>query len=307
MTTLSQAAPKPSKSRPQRHAQRIGLLLIAPWFIGLLIFKLLPILASLVLSFTDFHMLHPEAIQFIGLENYARFFTDQTAGYVLFATIALALTTIPLQVGAALGLAALLNNPRLTARTALRTLFFLPSIIPSIAITFMWFGFTDPTFGWLTRFILEPLGMRGDLITESATGALFAVSSLWSIGPGLLIMLGAMQSISPELHEAARVDGAGPFVRFFSITLPMISPAVFFALVIDLISVFGGVVLLDRGNSFSGGTSPYDGYLSFQMFSRLDLGYAATLAWVFFVLVILVTIALFRTSRHWVFYADGEK
>lgn len=306
MSTLSHAGPKAHSPRPRRNAQRIGLLLIAPWFIGLVLFKLLPILASLGISFTDFHMLHPEATRFIGLENYARFFRDGTAGYVLFATIAMALTTIPLQITASLLLATLLNNARLKGRTALRTLFFLPSIIPSIAITFMWFGFTDPNTGWLSRFILEPLGLRGELYTEGATSLLFAVSSLWSIGPGLLIMLGAMQSISSELHEAARVDGAGPFVRFFSITLPMISPAVFFALVIDLIAVFGGVVLLDRGNTFSGGSSPYDGYLSFHMFTRLDLGYAATLAWVFFALVIVVTIVLFRTSKYWVFYADGE-
>jgi multiple sugar transport system permease protein len=123
----------------------------------------------------------------------------------------------------------------------------------------------------------------------------------------MLIMLGAIQAVAPELHEAARVDGAGPFVRFFSIILPMISPAIFFALVIDLIAIFGGVVLLDRGNNFNGGTSPYDGYLSFHMFNRLDLGYAATLAWVFFLLVIVVTVILFRTSRHWVFYADTER
>lgn len=307
MTSLTQAESRSQKPLPQRNEQRIGILLIAPWLIGYLLFKLLPILASLIISFTDFHMLHPEATQFIGLENYVRFFTDQTAGYVLFATIALALTTIPLQLAASLVLAAMLNNPHLKGRTALRTLFFLPSIIPSIAITFMWFGFTDPNTGWLSRFILEPLSLGGDLFAESATALLFAVSSLWSIGPGLLIMLGAMQSISPELHEAARVDGAGPFVRFFSITLPMISPAVFFTLIIDLIAVFGGVVLLDRGNTFNGGTSPYDGYLSFQMFNRLDLGYAATLAWVFFVLVIVVTVALFRSSRHWVFYADEER
>jgi multiple sugar transport system permease protein len=224
----------------------------------------------------------------------------------LFATIALALTTIPLQLIASLILSSLLNNPRLKARSAFRTLFFLPSIIPSIAITFMWFGFTDPTVGWLTRFILEPLGLRGDLFTDGATSLLFAVSSLWAIGPGLLIMLGAMQSISPDMHEAARVDGAGPFVRFFSITLPLISPAVFFALVIDLISVFGGVVLLDRGNTFSGGSSPYGDYLSFQMFSHMDLGYSATLAWAFFLLVIFVTVILFRSSRNWVFYADRD-
>jgi multiple sugar transport system permease protein len=308
MTSFTLPTPEQTNKRSiLRRAQVTGLLLIAPWFVGFLLLKLLPILASLAISFTDIQMLHPERIQFIGLENYWRFFRDADAGFVLFATFALAISTIPLQIAAALMIAYLLNNPQLKARTALRTLFFLPSIIPSIAITFMWFGFTDPNTGWLSRFILEPLGLGGDLFTESAASFLFAVSSLWSIGPGLLIMLGAMQGISPELHEAARVDGAGPFVRFFSITLPMISPAIFFALVIDLISVFGGVVLLDRGNNFNGGTSPYDGYLSFHMFNRLDLGYAATLAWIFFVLVIVATVILFRTSRYWVFYADAEK
>lgn len=284
---------------------RTGLLLVSPWLIGFLLFKLFPIIASLVFSFTDFHMLHPEATQFIGLANYARFFSDQNAGYVLFATIALAASTIPLQMLASLGLAALLNSRQLVGRTALRTLFFLPSIIPAIAITFMWFGFTDPNTGWLQR-IVELVGLRGQLFTEGAANFLFAVSSLWSIGPGMLIMLGSIQGISPEMHEAARVDGAGPFVRFFSITLPLISPAIFFALVIDLIAVFGGVVLLDRGSAFSGGSSPYDGYLSFQMFTRLDLGYAATLAWMFFILVIIVTVALFRSARHWVTYADSD-
>lgn len=294
--------------RPNRAAMWAGLLLIAPWFIGLILFKLLPILASLVISFTDFHMLTPGETQFIGFANYLRFFTDEAAGYVLFATIAMALGTIPMQLLASIGLAALLAQPRLRGRTWLRTLFFLPSIIPSIAITFMWFGFTNPQTGWLARFILEPLGLGASgLFAEGATNFLFAISSLWSIGPGMLIMLGAIQGINPELHEAARVDGAGPFVRFFSITLPMISPAVFFALVIDLIAVFGGVVLLDRGNAFSGGASPYDGYLSYVMFTRLDLGYAATLAWMFFLAVIAATVALFRSARSWVFFPDSER
>jgi len=311
MSQIEGALPSVRTNLPRstlvRGAERTGLLLIAPWLLGLLLFKLLPILASLAISFTNFNMLHPEATQFIWLDNYLRFFHDGVAGFVLFATIAIAVGTIPLQILASLGLAALLNTQLLKGRTWLRTLFFLPSIIPSIAITFMWFGFTDPNTGWLVRFILEPLGLgENRLFTEGAAGFLFAISSLWSIGPGMLIMLGAMQSVSAEMVEAARVDGAGPFVRFFSIILPLISPAVFFALIINLIAVFGGVVLLDRGTTFGGGSSPYDGYLSIQMFTRLDLGYAATLAWIFFILVIAVTVALFRSARRWVFYADAE-
>jgi multiple sugar transport system permease protein len=298
----------PLKPPRLRSAERIGLILIMPWLIGVLIFKLLPILASLGISFTDFHLLRPQETSFIGLENYRTFFQDEVVGFVLFATLRIALTTIPLQMFASILLAALLNSPRLRARTMLRTLFFIPSIIPSIAILFMWFGFTDPTTGWLNRLILQPLGLggQGGIFAEGFQDFFFAISSLWSIGPGMLIILGAMQSISSEVHEAARVDGAGPFTRFFSITLPLISPAIFFALVINLITIFGGVVLLDRGNTFSGGSSPYDGYLSYFIFERMDLGYAASLAWVFFILVMLTVIWLFRSSRRWVFYPGSE-
>ena len=291
-----------------RYDMLFGLLLISPWLIGFLLFKLLPIIASLVISFTDFFMLTPEETSFIGLENYLHLFSDQAVGYVFFDTISLAFSTIPLQLVASIILAALLNSPRLKARTALRTLFFLPSIIPSVAILFMWFGFIDPTTGWLNRLILEPLGLTGfnDVYSEGAISLLFAISSLWSIGPGMLIMLAALQSIAPEVHEASRVDGAGPFTRFFSITLPLISPAIFFALIINMISVFGGVILLDRGNVFSGSVSPVDGYISFMMFNKMELGYASSLAWIFFILVMVIVMILFGTSRRWVYFPDQE-
>jgi multiple sugar transport system permease protein len=285
-----------------------GLLLISPWLIGVLLFKLVPILASLGISFTNFYMLAPEEIQFTGLENIRRLFHDQAVGYFLFDTIALAITNIPLQIVASILLATLLSSPRLKARTALRTLFFLPSIIPSVAILFMWFGFIDPATGWLNRLILAPLGLTGfnDVYSDAAIGFLFAISSLWSIGPGMLIMLGAMQSLPPEIIEAARVDGAGPFVRFFNITLPLISPALFFALVINMISIFGGVVLLDRGNVFSGSISPFDGYISYVMFNQFELGYASSLAWVFFAIVMVAVISLFSSSNRWVYYPDRK-
>jgi multiple sugar transport system permease protein len=296
------------KNAPMRYKRTLGILLITPWLLGLLLFKLLPILASLAISFTDFQLLTPGLTTFVGLDNYIRFFKDSAAGYALFETIGEALNIIPLQLGASLLLAALLASPRLKGRNGMRTLFFLPSVIPSVAIFFMWFGLTDPTTGWLNRLFLEPLGLAGQngIFAEGAGDFLFAISSLWSIGPGMLIMLGAMQSISSEVTEAARVDGAGPFVRFFSITLPMISPAIFFALIINLITVFGGVILLDRGNAFSGASSPYDGYLSYWMFGRMDYGYAATLAWSFFVVVMIATVLLFSSSRRWVFYSDGD-
>lgn len=304
-------APRPPTTQPRRHRvdrrKVTGLLLISPWLIGLLLFKLLPILASLAISFTDFQMLTPGETRFVGLDNYARLLHDDGVGYALFETIALALSTIPLQLAASIGLAAILGSRRLRWPGFLRTMFFVPSIIPSIAILFMWIGFLDPNTGWLNRFILEPLGLMsaGGIYSDAARRLLLSLNSLWAIGPGMLIMLGAMQSVPREIEESARVDGAGPVYRLFSITLPMISPAIFFALVINLISVFGGVLLLDRGNIFSGSQSPIDGYISYQMFDQFDLGYATTLAWAFLLLVMAVIALLFRTSRKWVHYEDA--
>lgn len=291
-----------------RYNKTLGLLLISPWLIGFVLFKVAPILASLAISFTDFHMLNPEATQFVGLANYSRLLQDGRVGYLLFVTLNLIIGIVPLQLIGSILLATLLNSSRLKGSTFVRTLFFLPSIIPGAAIAFMWSGFADPTTGWLNRFILRPLGLLAfnNLYSDAAVALLYSISSLWAIGPSMLIILGAMQGLSSEVQEAARVDGAGPLVRFFRITLPMISPAIFFALVINLIAVLGGVVLLDRGNVFSDSFSPYDGYVSYMMFNQWELGYAASLAWFFFLLVIVLVLFLFRWSRHWVFYVDSE-
>jgi multiple sugar transport system permease protein len=299
---------KPFKPR-LRYDRLFGLLLIAPWLVGFLLFKLLPILASLGISFTDFYMLAPDETQFIGLANYARLFQDRAVGYVLFASLGMALFTVPLQLGASILLASVLSSPRLKNKTLLRTLFFLPSIIPSVAVLFMWQGFIDPTTGWLNRLILAPLGLTGfdNVYTEGVRGLLMAINSLWSIGPGMLIILASLQSLPKEIEESARIDGAGPLLRFFAITLPLISPAVFFSLVINLVAAFGGVILLDRGNVFSGSNSPYDALVSEVMFGDFELGYASSLAWLFFLVVMVVIIFLFATSRRWVYYPDQER
>jgi multiple sugar transport system permease protein len=291
-----------------RYDKLFGIALISPWLIGLLLFKFLPILASLGISFTDFRLITLDKTTFVGFENYIRLLQDEAAGYVLFETIALGITTIPLQLAASILLAALLNNAKLKHGNLVRTLFFLPSIIPGIAILYMWIGFMNPSTGWLTKLILEPLGLAGfdNLYSQGAVALLNSISSLWAIGPGMLIMLGALQGLSPEVQEAARVDGAGPMVRFFYITLPLITPAIFFSIVINLISIFGGVILLDRGNVFSGSFSPFDGYISYVLFENMEFGYGASLAWFFFILVMIVTIALFSSARKWVYYPDRE-
>jgi ABC-type sugar transport system permease subunit len=119
-------------------------------------------------------------------------------------------------------------------------------------------------------------------------------------------MLGAIQGVSKEIYEAARVDGAGPILRFFSITLPIISPAIFFSLVINMTNAFGGVVLLDRGLSFNQSLSPMESYINYQMFTLGDLGYASALTWIMFIVVMAIALAFFRSARYWVYFPEEE-
>jgi multiple sugar transport system permease protein len=301
-----------SQTRPSvetRFKGKIGLMLISLWLVGLLLFKLGPILASLVLSFTDFHLLTPEQTQFVGLENYRILFRDQQARDSLIQTVRLALIIIPLQTFVSIIFAALLSSERLLAKNTMRTLFFLPSIIPAFAAALMWQGFVNPSTGWLNRLFLEPFGLEA-LNHLSGRGAsqqpLFIISSLWTIGPSILIMMGSMQGISPEIYEAARIDGAGRFTRFFKITMPLITPAIFFSLVLNLTAVFGGAILLDRGNRWRSGATSYDGYINFTLFTLFKLGSASSMAWVFFVIVLIVVLILFGTSKKWVYFPDRE-
>lgn len=301
----------PQKSQPISRLRRkqalTGLLYVTPWLIGFLLLKLVPIAGSLAFSFTDFNMLKPEDISFIGLDNYARILSDRTAGFFLWTTLGFALLSIPVQLLVSLGLASLLNSKRLVAKGLHRALIFLPSVIPGSAILFVWFGFLDPMTGWLNRLILEPLGMPPypGPFSEAGYNLYLLMTVIWSIGPGVLIMLGAMQGVSEELYEAARVDGAGPLLRFLRITVPVISPAIFFSLVISLVSLFGGAVLLDRGSAFNGGgQSGFDSYIYQVMFQQRELGYAASLSWLIFIVMLLTTIGLFASARRWVYYPE---
>lgn len=307
---LSKKSAVPRQKNPQDLLRRreglIGLLFLSPWILGFVLLKLAPIVASLVFSFTDFYMLTPEEISFVGLENYLRVLGDIDAGSSLSGSLGYFLFTVPIQLFAALALAAVFSSNRVRAKSFLRPLFFMPSIIPAGAILFIYLGFVDPGSGWLNRLIMEPLGLPPvpGPFTGMSFSILLGLMALWSIGPGFLIMYGAMQAIPSEIIEAARVDGAGPLARFFYISIPMISPAIFFSLVINLTSAFGGTVLLDRGYLFSVSLSPMEGYINSMMFGKFELGYAAALAWVMFAVTMLITLALFRSANRWVYFPD---
>jgi ABC-type sugar transport system permease subunit len=297
------------RSIETRYKRWIGLILIAPWLIGFIIFKLVPILSSLVISFTDFFLIAPDKTQYVGLNNYLFVLTDVRARTVLAETIKLAAIIIPLQTFTAIFIASLLSSKDLLLKDTVRTLFFLPSIIPGFAAALMWEGFVNPSMGWMNRILLDPIGL-GSLNHFSSFGgseSLFILSSLWTLGPSILIMMSSMQSIHPEIYEASKIDGANRFVRFFRMTIPLITPAIFFSLILNLTAVFGGGILLDRGNTFRGANfTSYDGYTHYVLFDQFQLGYAASLAWVFFIVVMIVILIMFGTSKRWVYFPDRE-
>ena len=288
----------PKLTRLQQEA-RIGLLFLSPWIIGFILLKALPILAAFVLALTNFQMLTPEATSFVGLRNYVRFFGDEQARISLLESLRYFLRTVPLEMIVALLLAAIFTSKRLKNKSFLRTLIFLTSIIPATSVFFIFLG----TLEYADRLIFQPM----NLPPVQGFDLLIPFMALWSIGPGFLIMYSAMESVSKEMYEAAIVDGAGPIARFIYITLPLISPAIFFTLVINLTGAFGGAVLLDRGYILGFSLSPMEGYINDTMFIGADLGYASALAWITFAVMMTITILLFRSAKRWVYFPEEDE
>ena len=290
------------------HNRIWGLILISPWLIGVIVFKLTPIVTSFIFSVTNYMLLDPKNIQFVGIENYLKLFKDTDVGPVLWQTVSLGLMIIPFQTFASILLATLLSYKKLLMKNTIRSLFFLPSIVPSAAAMYVTQGFINPSKGWLNQLILGPIGLASlnHLYSRNGGQTLFILTSLWAIGPGFLIILSALQHIPDEIHEAAQIDGANPLTHFFRITLPLVSPAVFFSLIINLTAVFGGAILLDRGNTFSTAISSYDGYIHYVLFGMFEVGYASSLAWMFFIIMMIVVLTIFGTSKRWVYFPESK-
>ena len=257
-----------------------GFIFIAPWLIGLVLFQLGPMIASLVMSFTDFDLIHPDEAQFIGIDNYVRMLNDPTVLQSFVVTFKFALISIPLTMAASLGFAVLLNDPRLAAKGPLRALVYLPVMIPLVASTLVWIGFLNTETGWLNQ-ILGFFGLPQPDWINSEVWIYPALSliGLWGIGNYMVISIAGLQSVPSELYEAARIDGAGAWTSFRRITIPLMSPVLFYNLVIILIATFQ---YFTQAYTLTNG--------------RGDPNNAT----------LFVNLVLFRTSRSWVF-EGGER
>jgi len=290
---------------------RNGLLFVGPWIVGFVLFTALPMLASLALSFTDFDPRAPDETRFIGLDNYLHMAGDPILIESLWVTVRFALLVVPVTLAAALGVAMLVNSRLLAGRSVFRTLFYMPMQIPIVASTVVWIGVLNASNGWLNMG-LQAIGLPGpDWLTSTVwVHPALTLMGLWGIGNMMLIFLAGLQSVPSELYDAARVDGAGRLGSFRHITLPMISPVIFYNLIIALIATFqyftqAYVVSNGRGDP-ARATLFFNLNLYREGFGFFHMGYASALAWLLFVIVLGLTILLFRTAGSWV-YEGGSR
>lgn len=283
-----------------------GLAFISPWILGALAFTLLPMGASFVISLTNFDPRYPDAVQSVGLANYQRMLADPLVLQSLGVTLKFAAVMLPLTLAVSLGLAMLVNNPKLIGRTVFRTLFYMPTQIPIIATTLIWQGVLNLHTGWL-NYALGAVGIAGPDWLNSTFWVYPGLSlmSLWGTGTMMLIALAGLQSVPTELYEAARIDGAGRWAQFRNVTFPMVSPVLFYNLIIALIGTFqyftqAYVITNGRGDP-DNATLFFNLNLYREGWRYYDMGYAATLAWLLFVIVLSITVILFRTRSRWVY------
>jgi len=284
---------------------------VSPWIFGFLFFTAGPMVYSLVVSLFDWNLVDPPT--FVGIGNYVEASQDPYVWKALQVTLTFAFVSVPLQVLLSLGVA-LLMNVRVRGINVFRTVWYLPSLVTGVAQVALFLWVFNPTFG-LINGILSLLGIKGPLWFRDPHWALPAVilMSLWTVGGNMVIYLAGLQDVPAELHEAAALDGAGPVRRFWHVTLPQLTPVIFFSLVTGLIGALQtftqGYIIqaaLAQGSN-SGGTSLlfYVLYLFENAFHYFRMGYASALAWILFILIMILTVIVFRGSSFWVYYESA--
>lgn len=290
----------------QRQREAImAYILISPWIFGFLAFTLGPMVTSLGLSFFETDMLTAE---FIGTKNYKTLFsTDVTRSLfwtALYNTVYYVLSSIPLIMSVGFVIALLLNQS-ISGQSSYRVIYYLPAVIPGIAVSLLWMWLFQPEFG-LINWFLSFVGVTGPrwLFDRRTSKLALVIMSVWGAGGNMLIFLAGLQGIPTQLYEAATIDGAGVWRRFINITLPMISPTLFFLLVTNFIGsfqVFTNAYVMTQGGP-ANSTMMYVLWLYLLAFRQYRFGFASALAWVFFIIIMILTISLFGSSRAWVYY-----
>ncbi len=301
--------PKMRQRTTQQRQRLWGWIFLSPWLIGFAVFTLFPMAASLYFTFTDFTI--GQEIHVVGLKNWQKLLSDPVTLDSLMVTLRFGLLLLPISLLFPLAMAALLNSKLLLGKPILRTLFYMPYIIPAISGIFVWQSFLNGQTGWLNR-LLRIVGIQDPpnwLFNPAYINTALVLIGLWGVGNAMLTMMASMQGVPTELYEAARVDGANGLTTFLRITLPMISPVIFYNLVLTVIGLmqyFDVPYVLSNTTRSDPSMNFINLHLYRTAFQFQDMGFGATLAWFLFAIGLLVTVGLFATSRRWVYYASGE-
>jgi len=308
-TTSGDRAVTPRRGMSQRTRSNIkwGLLFCSPAIAGLLIFTAYPVIRTVQASFTSATMLTPG--RFLGFDNYADLFTDQMFWRSLGNTVYILVWSVPLGIVMALSLALLLNL-KVRGRAIYRTLFFIPSIVPLVATAVVWYYVFNPQYG-IVNSILDLVGIAGPswLSDPAWSKPALIIIAVWGVGNLMVIMLAGVQDVPVELHESAKIDGAGVFSRFRHVTLPFMSPHLLFALVTGLIAgfqYFTEVFVITSGAGGPASSTLVAGlYLYQNLFAFFKVGYASAFALVLFVLSAAAAVIVFRTVGRRVYYGGN--
>ena len=313
-TKIASTSParKGSSGSLTRREATWGYIFISPFLIGFFAFTFLPTVAALAMSFTNFK-LGGDGFQFVGLQNYLYMFNDPQVWASLGVTVKYGLIALPVAILFPLGLAVLLNAKHLYGKNFFRTLFYFPYIVPFVAAIFVWAALLNPETGWINESlraigVAEPPNWVND--TTWVYPAL-VILGIWGVGNAMLIFLASLQGVPTELYDASKIDGAGWWATMFNVTLPLISPVIFYNLtlaIVGLFQYFTVPLVLNQGTGAPGGaTMFYNLYLYKVFFTYQNMAYGATMAWLLFAIILAVTLVMFGTQKYWVYYTADSR
>ncbi len=287
-----------------------GLLFASPWLVGITVFWIYPVLASAYYSFTKFNAVQNP--QWVGMANYRQLFTnDRDFSLAVYNTFYFAAVSIPLAIILSFGLALMLNA-KIKFQVVYRTIYFLPTLVPEVALALVWVYLFTPGTG-IINLPFDWLGIRGPcwLTCPEWARPTIVLLALWIIGQQIVLYLAGLQDVPQDLYDAANVDGANFLHKFRHVTVPMMTPVVFFHLVTSVIGAlqfFTVPFIMTGGTGFpAGSTLFYSIYLYKNAFQYFNMGYASAMAWLLFLVTLVITLVIFRSSRLWVFYAGGDQ
>jgi multiple sugar transport system permease protein len=302
------AAPfRPKGSSLAKKRGKAGLWFVMPWVIGFFLWYAIPMVASLWFSFTDFDLVGTEPTQFVGLDNWQKLFTDPDVRQSAGVTLRYGLIALPIAIVFPMTIAYLLVTKGLRGKETFRALFYMPSIIPFVAAVLIFGGIMNDQIGWVNK-ALAVVGIDGPnwFLDETWVYPSLVFIGLWGVGNAMIIFIAAMNGVPSSLYDAARIDGAGEWQSFRHVTLPFITPIIFYNVVIALIGIFNYFLVpfvLNNGSGDPNGATQFYALYFFRVgFQFFNMGYAATLAWALFIVAVVITGFLFWSAKYWVHY-----